>query len=312
MKQTYDVEFYVLGLLRFAQENVGKTVVLEDEQINQIAEYFTGKTNEKNEYYPWRYLNVSAGKSEFAKKIMGEIEEILKEYGSGVSYNQCELGYYHHRIIFKLKLKLHLCSLKDGLFETIRKIRGSLHKAVREHLKEALVRCPFQISYIYTYPLIVIYNGAEFIRKRQKDGVFSIPTTTFFIEIPEAIKIKEIIEVIVHRTLLRSHFVRISIPSTIVYADKKLGNSIFWELVNGVYYAALYSKKLQDIGKPKSAQDSKALNELNEEILRKFSSYLIEGIVDLEKKEAGNRIAYAALFLSLISIFISIIIKIIR
>jgi hypothetical protein len=92
---------------------------------------------------------------------------------------------------------------------------------------------------------------------------------------------------------------------------KKIGDSVFWELINGIYYAVLYSKKLQDI-KTNPNRSDEEMNEVNENILRKLSSYLLEGIVTLEKQETGNRIAYFALILSIGSIFLSMLSIILR
>ncbi|MEM3178465.1 MAG: hypothetical protein QXW81_00840, partial [Archaeoglobaceae archaeon] len=244
---------------------------------------------------PWLVWSLSNG-------IVKEISEVLKIQHNGI---QCELGYYHHRIIFKIKIfKLHL---QDGEFKVLREIRDNLHRTVRELLNKALVNKEiksdgknpkYRISYVYTYPLIIIYDGVKLIKEKRKDRIFSISTTTFFFKIPE----------VKYRILLRSHFIRISIPCTIVYADKELSNSIFWEVVNGIYYAALYSKKLQDLKSQISTQGDDALNKLDEGILRELSSYLNKGVVTLEIQEAENRVAWIALIISVMSILVSTII----
>jgi len=294
----YDVEFYVLGLLRFDKENVGKSVILSKGQLNQIQKYLgekIGRTSEERDL--WQVWSLP-GESECIKKIKG----ILSKHKVSSNDIQCELGYYHHRVIFKLHLRLP----KDRSLAVLREIRDNLHCPVRELLNEALLNKKIEsdgekpeclISYIYTYPLTIVYNGAKLVKETRGDRTFCPCTTTFFFEIPE----------VKYHILLRSHFVRISIPGTIVYADKKLDNSIFWELINGIYYAALYSKKLQDIENLKSAQKDETLNELNERILRELSSYLIEGIVALEKQEIGNRLAWIALIVSVMSILLSTI-----
>jgi len=295
----FDVEFYVLGLLRFDKEGIGESVVLSERQLGQIKEYLKGKMGEDpKECDPWLVWSLSNG-------IVKEISEVLKIQHKRV---QCELGYYHHRIIFKIKIfKLHL---QDGEFKVLREIRDNLHRTVRKLLNEALVNKKiesdgknpeFLISYVYTYPLIIIYDGVKLIKEKRKDRIFSISTTTFFFKIPE----------VKYRILVRSHFIRISIPCTIVYADKELSTSIFWEVVNGIYYAALYSKKLQDLKSQISTRMDDALNELNEGILRELNSYLNEGIVALEMQEAENRIAWIALIISVMSILVSTIIPLI-
>lgn len=291
MKQMFDVEFYVLGLLRFDKEGIGESVVLSERQLGQIKEYLKGKMGEDpKECDPWLVWSLSNG-------IVKEISEVLKIQHKRV---QCELGYYHHRIIFKIKIfKLHL---QDGEFKVLREIRDNLHRTVRELLNKALVNKEiksdgknpkYRISYVYTYPLIIIYDGVKLIKEKRKDRIFSISTTTFFFKIPE----------VKYSILLRSHFIRISIPCTIVYADKGLSDLIFWDVVNGIYYAVLYSKKLQDL------KSQISTNELNEGILRELSSYLNEGIVAFEMQEAKNRIAWIALIISIMSILVSTIIS---
>ena len=298
------VEFYILGLLRFDKESVAKgirSVVLSENQLGQVRRFFNDAFKRINpkERDPWHVWNLS--KTEIAK----ELKETLQKSGIKIYNFICEFGYYHHRIIFKIKFDTCFTNQK---FEIIRKARDDLHRKVRELLKKILMNQKIkqdwifpevEISYIYTYPLIIIYNGAKAI-ENQKDRTFSIATTTFFFEVPE----------VKWGVWLCSHYVRISIPGTIVYASKNIGDSIFWELINGIYYAVLYSKKLQDVKINISGSISgsdEEMNQVDENILRELSSYLLEGIVTVEKQEASVRIASCAIILSLTSIISSLI-----
>ncbi|MEM1573759.1 MAG: hypothetical protein QXY96_04660 [Candidatus Methanomethylicaceae archaeon] len=304
----FDVEFYVLGLLRFDKENE-ESVVLSDEQLKLIKDCLSTKIGGKlEERDPWLVFKLS-NTTDLGKKI----QDILS--GQEIQEKQiqlCELGYYHHRIIFKLHLSLSKEYLLKDKFKILREIREKLHQTIRKFLKDVFnsvneniinkshgINLNPKMLYIYTYPLIIIYDGVKLVKEVQKDRIFDISTTTFFFKIPE----------VKYRILLRSHFVRISIPGMIVYADKEIDNLIFWELVNGIYYAALYSKKLQDITSQKSIQWDEKFNKLNESILCKLSSYLNEGIVALEMQEVGNRIAWIALIISMASILVLTVIS---
>lgn len=280
------VEFYILGLLEFDRE----AVVLSDRQLCQICECFTkrfGKFEKREPYYVW--------------SLEKYFEKTLKQIKTGAKFKilQCEIGYYHHRVIFRLILDAE----QFEAFGLIRAIREPLHQYVRTLLNETLPkkierdckRPAAQIFYVYTYPLVIIQNGRIIIKKQIKDTLFSIPTTTFFLEIPETSLIT-----------LRTHYIRISIPSVMVYSDKKLGDSVFRELVNGIYYAALYTKKMQHKGVFKNRNDDD-LNELNEGVLCELSSYMLNGVVVNERHKIDTRTKTTALAFSAAAIIISVI-----
>jgi hypothetical protein len=279
------VEFYVLGLLEFDRE----TVVLSEKQLSQICECFNkrfGNPEKRDPYYVWSL-----------KKYL----KILKQIKTDAKFKvlQCEMGYYHHRVIFRLILDAG----EIEAFELIRAIREPMHQEVRTLLNETLPKKiekdseypATQIFYAYTYPLVIIQNGRKIIEK-QEDTLFSIPTTTFFLEVPETSLIT-----------LRTHYVRVSIPSVIVYSDKKLGDSVFRELVNGIYYAALYMKKMQHKEIFKNKRDNDDLNRLDENILRELSSYLLSGVVVNERQKIDTRTKTTALAFSAVAIVISAI-----
>jgi len=59
MKQMFDVEFYVLGLLRFDKENE-ESVVLSDEQLKLIKDCLSTKIGGKlEERDPWLVFKLS-------------------------------------------------------------------------------------------------------------------------------------------------------------------------------------------------------------------------------------------------------------
>jgi hypothetical protein len=310
----HSVDFYVLGVLRFNRESEGESVVLSDSQLEQVIKFLDEEFGSYREYRdPWYVWNLKkGGVVEEIKNILREkLGKVHEQRGKGFDGNiWCRLGYYHHRVIFHIHFRLH--TEKEKVLTIIRDVRDKLHYSVRTHLKKALLgkalsgnvseseaeSSKLQISYIYTYPFIVIYDGVKLVKK-PKDRVFSAPTTAFFFEIPEG----------KWRGLwFRSHYARISIFSTMLYASKKVGDSLFWGLVNSIYYAALYPKKLQDLkSAPKRAQSGEKLDELDEEILLNLSSHiLLRNVVELEIQKIHGGIAWLALLVALVSILISI------
>jgi len=314
----YSVDFYVLGLLSFDQESERKSVILSKDQLEEIEELLNKEFKGEPKYRdPWWVWDLRKG------GVAGEIEDILRKVREELKVSEqrdkgfdddiwCKLGYYHHRVIFQIHFRLR--AEKGEVLTIIRDVRGKLHQIVRAHLKKALLkRCSpsnanepgeskaksseLQISYIYTYPFIIIYDGAKLVKK-SKDRTFSVPTTTFFFEIPEG-KWRGF--------WFRSHYARISIPSAVLYASKKVGNSLFWSLVNSIYYAALYPKKLRDLKEAStSARNYEKSNELDEEILLTLSSHILKNVVELERQKIHGGIAWLALLIALASILISI------
>ena len=282
------IEFYILGLLKFDSEEI----VFSDKQLNQVRKCFNkrfGNPEKRDPYHVW-FLE------KYFKKILAQIKTDVK-----FKIIRCELGYYHHRAMFRLDLDVE----EIQAFEFIRAIRNPLHLEVRKILNETLPEkieadgehSATQILYAYTYPFVIIQDGRKIIKKQLKDAAFSISTTTFFLEIPETSLIR-----------LRTHYVRVSIPSVIVFSDKQLGDSVFRELVNSIYYAALYAKKLQHVGVGfKIKRDDENLNKMDEGILRGLNSYLLQGVVINERQKIDTRTKTTALAISVAAILISVI-----
>jgi hypothetical protein len=313
MEPMHSVDFYVLGFLRFDRESEGESVVLSSEQLEQVKKYLDEEFKSNGEYRdPWYVWNLREGGvvEEIKRILRGKLGEVCEQRSKGFDGNiWCRLGYYHHRVVLQIRFRFR--AEKEKVLTITRDVRKELHQSIRAHLKKALSGKALpsstseseaesskpQISYVYTYPFIIIYDGVKLVKK-PKDKAFSVPTTTFFFEIPEG----------KWRGLwFRSHYARISIPSMILYASKKVGDSLFWSLVNSIYYAALYPKKLQDLrGASKHTQNDEKLNELNEEILLTLSSHVLKNIVELERQKIHGGIAWLALLVALVSILISI------
>jgi|YelNatPaOPRAMG01_1025707.scaffolds.fasta_scaffold04534_13 hypothetical protein len=110
-----------------------KSVVLSKNQLSQIEKFFNVELGgEPKKDDPWQVWNLSEGTNR-----AGKIKGILK--GHGVKFDddgvKCELGYYHHRIIFRL----YFCFDRDQELTIIRSARDAIHKEVRRLLNEILL-----------------------------------------------------------------------------------------------------------------------------------------------------------------------------
>lgn len=295
------VEFYILGLLKFDREEV----VFSDEQLNQVCDCFKVKFGNPKKFGPWRvwFLDNKSVKRMFLKDIKSDVKFKIFE---------CKLGYYHHRIILHLAMDVE----KIGSLQLVRKIREPLHSNVRILFNKLLPKKiekdkkppkgeypAVKILYVYTYPLIIIHDGRKILEELIKDTTFSTPTTTFFLEIPERSSI----------VTLRTHFMRISIPSVIVFCDKKLGSSVFWDLTNGIYYSCLYEKKMQDARVNfKNKRNDRTLFKLNERLLRRLSSYLLSHVAAVERQKVATRLTNTALVISTVAIVMMLVTFLLR
>jgi hypothetical protein len=288
------VEFLVLGLLKFSTEEA----VLSENQINEVSNHISqqiiGKLETHDPYKVWSLSEKWYSSDE-------NLRTLLKDAN-------VKLGYYHHRIILRVTVDI---KGEPQVFKSIREIRDRLHLKARELFNESLPRRinkdkkdsqkypAVEILYVYTYPLIIIHGGKNILEKQIKDELFSIPTSTFFLELPE----------LGGPRLIHTNYVRISLPSVIVYCEKDISRSILWDLINSVYYSCLYEKKQQDIKKYRHGfkRVDIALNKLNEGILRKLNHDLLTNVVEPERRKIQVRIQNTGLGIAVASVVIAII-----
>jgi hypothetical protein len=325
----YRANIYILGLIEFDREEV----VLKRDQLNQIEKRICeivsdleGEKKDEKKYLPYRvwslpesvifdkntkFINTnmlnartdnerdSRSKNENPKKqsnVSMEHEEssICQDKPIIVQVN---LGYYHHRIILSISAEF-----TKNSFENLREMRDIFHKFFRDNIVNGLLslriaRCEgtgpeCTIVFIYSYPFFVVENGDEFMEHGHNyaDTIYSDATTAFLFKIPES------------SIIPKNHFVRVSIPFTLLYSSGDVEKDLFWNIINAIYFGGLYKKKSQD----RKKGTNERINEFNELILVDLSRLMLENISQVQFSVINMKMGWIAIFFALVAIVISI------
>jgi hypothetical protein len=190
----------------------------------------------------------------------------------------------------------------ESSFENLREMRDIFHKFFRENIvndlrflhvdKSGSSGQECTIIFIYSYPLFVVENGDKLMEygHTYADTIYSDATTAFLFKIPES------------SIIPKNHFIRVSIPFTILYCSGGVGKELFWNIINAIYFGGLYKKKSQD---RKTKNDR--INEFNEEILVDLSRLMLENISQMQFSVINMNLGLLAIIFSLIAIIVSII-----
>jgi hypothetical protein len=286
---SYEVNAYILGLLEFDREDavLNREQLLQIEhKIDQIVENIGGTADPKKAYSPYKVWAVPKYR----------IEHDMNDDSPAIKHAQ--LGYYHHRIIFNVSMRI-----ADKSFEDLRVIRDALHNFLRKEIIEYLTsfhinKCneyglDFTIKFVYTYPFIVIEGGAGFIAygRDYADTIFSDATTSFFFKIPES------------PIIPKNHYVRVSIPCTFLYSSGHPGRGFFCNMINAIYLGGLYEKKRKD------REDQTWKNEFDEEILRNLTRLMLEHVAEVQFSVTDMKLSLLAIILAIIALFITSIMQ---
>ena len=332
-------EVFVLGLHNFSDDRV----VYESQELKsikkEVSTYLKEKELLKNEWEAsggWHVYRLDP-KRLYTVKPEGSNEPYIRKSSSFKIYS-IELGYYHHRVIvhFVLKLRTKRSSYKRtenarNRFLALREVRKELtngaDKIIGDCIKERVntlvdsgnVREEGRIEITYTYPLIKVKGTAE----KYEPLPFSEETTSLCFDV---------VEPCWWPPSGRKHLMRISIPSTILYIEKKLGRSLLRDIINAIYQHCLYEKK----GKDNKKLDEKKLrienptkndikklmeeifeNRLDEDILVKLWTHILDTMggenVEVRIARITNMtrlIAFLAFFVSAITLTLKILEKI--
>lgn len=167
-------------------------------------------------------------------------------------------------------------------------VKGKINQLV--HMGK--VREEGKIKFIYTYPLIILENS---VRKIETIP-FSEQTTSLCFDI---------VEPCWWRPFGKRHTMRISIPSTILYTQGKVGKRLRRDIINVIYQHCLYRKKAMDEKKRKFE------NLLDEDILVKLWTRIFHIMggksVDINIARISNITRFLAGFFALLVIVITIV-----
>ncbi|MEI7769797.1 MAG: hypothetical protein WCI67_07415 [Chloroflexales bacterium] len=238
----HTIELYVLGMMYF-DDDTRETVLLDKSTLGVLGSLFTAHFKNKPEVGQTAdaaYFKVRMSKAEspasFREWIGPDLFEIAREI---------QFGYYHHRAILKTSFE------QNTSLAEIRSYRSTIHRIVREkcfdHFTDYQVNLPNQptpltIRYIYSYTLIIIPNGygdnqgeQTALEKEGYDDVFSTRSTAFGFTLTESKRLGLIWP--------KSHYVRISVPGTIIYlSGNTIDSELKYKVIDGIYYGGLYNK----------------------------------------------------------------------
>jgi hypothetical protein len=229
-------EILLLYLLWFNDERV----VFEENELKTIEKiieesmgpYIDG--NEENKEGTWRIYKL---KEKF-------IQEMIKnESPRSFTTKSVEMGYYHHRIIFKIildfkgnfrDLRGKIDELKENCDKKVTEIGEKISSAVLEHE----IRPGGEVVGYSSYPLVI------WKEKPAGKVPFSEDTTSMSFDIFEVAWPWKL-----NWRPWRWHTVRISIPRMIVYTGG-LSDKLERDIINAIYEHCLYKIKARREDKP--------------------------------------------------------------
>ena len=276
------IKMYILGLLKFKNDNI----VFNTEELESISQaidnclqkkgFLMGRSKKIGGFYVY---------SLDPKKLPIEMSK-----SSITKINLAEIGFYHHRVIVNLALDLEdsfyaLREIREGLKQFADKIICCcVKKEIDKLIQCEEVREEGEIKFFYTYPLIIVENGA----RKCETIPFSEQTNALCFEI---------VEPCWHKLFGRKHIMRISVPSTILYTQGEAGNNLLRDIINAIYLRCLYEKMSRDkkSGTFKNAIDVDINTELMEYTLDKMGGRT----VDVHNTIMSN-IRYILAFLALL------------
>lgn len=303
------VKMYVLGLPKFEDDKI----VFYKDELEEIYKAI-GKCLDEHELLKGKPKEMG-GWCVYCldHKKLGVTESIRSKI------NYAKLGYYHHRAMVNFSLDLEKDSYmfkeiikyikklicpertikKEKIkFPKLREIRKELvelsediidffvTKEINKLFCSGEVRKEGEIKFVYTYPLIVVENGA----RKHETIPFSEQTTTSCFEIAEPSK---------WPLPGKRHVMRISIPSTILYTQGELGKGLLRDIINAIYQYCLYEKKLDDIEKGSFE------NRLDESLLVKLWKHAIDTMGGKTADVYMGRIGYATLFIAFLALAVA-------
>jgi len=332
-----EVKMYVLGLPNFRDDRI----VFEFGELKKIKGAIGKCLCEKGllgkhweAHGGWHVYQLKS--KELHTKNSNDSEKPYIKKSNNFEIKSAELGYYHHRVIVYFELDLK----EPSSYEEIRKVKDKFLalRDVRKELKDGAdkivddcvikmvnklthsgdIRKEGYIDFIYTYPLIVVKSEAE----KHESVLFSEETTSLCFEI---------VEPKWWLPLGRKYLMRISIPSTILYAKQEIGRNLLRDIINSIYQHCLYEKKGKDNKKIeeemkktknisedeiKKIKDRIFENRLDEDILVKLWTHILDimggGSADVRiaSIESTNRfLAFLAIMISVITFILAIILQ---
>jgi len=300
------VAWYILALFDFGEPISN----LSERQLNEL----------------WTKINKAIIKQMPKKEffLKGEIKEIdmphleesfklakIEPYDSYINIIRSPLiGFYNQRLIIRLTIA------QEDFFE-LREHRDDILrdlKYVFEELKGVKLTAtdpsgigekPWEVKNVYSYPLIIIRNGAKFIKEEYKaakansvDPIFSIPTTSLTYTLPERGKWFSLFS-------FKEHYIRLSVRSVIVYCDGWIPQEFKQTLINAIYQGGIHEqmKRIQEIDEPISKQRLRAIDDV---ILLNLAAVIKDMVkTNIDAARIAEKQRFISFFIASLSFLIS-------
>jgi hypothetical protein len=295
---------YVLGLI-YLTGDTQSTPVLDRQQLTATALMFAntifhdlvGEPGADETYYKFR-LSPNENVVAYNLFVGEDMADLIDEV---------QFGYYHHRAIFRFRFRggTSLPALRDA--------RARASRVVRERCFEAVTGkvippagAGLQIEYIYSYSLLVVPKGTEVLASERaavgKDGydeIYTVRSTTFGVHLPDQRSI----------IMAKRHYVRISVPGTVIYVDgNTISSTLLGNIVDAIYYGGLYQKAKEDNAPSVLAhrEPHPSANWTNDLLLSVFA-ILVDSVRTNERGDHSVQIARFSLAIGVVVLAISII-----
>lgn len=295
-------DLYVLGLLYIDGDMVSGPV-LDRQQIDHIGWMFASTILNDT--------RVEAARDEtyFKFKLSPRDNHLaferLAQAGLSPMVDEVQFGYYHHRAIFKFSMRpgMALSDLRDARRSACQVVREQcFDRITATAIPNASGESQYLIRYVYSYNLLVVPDGNRELDREQRslrnrfDPVFGVRSTTFGLDLPQ------------RRSIVapKRHYVRISVPSTVVYVDgRHLDPDLFHSLLDAIYYGGLYRKAQLD---HESADGEFVARDgwTNDLLLRVFN-ILVESVRANERGDMALQISRMSLGIAIVALLFTAI-----
>lgn len=282
------IEVYIPVLIKFQNDGI----VFKDGEVEEIRKKVNANFVKQSETISRRdHFDYS-----FSDEMIKDLVNRLNTYDLGsIKDVKGEFYYYHHRIIMKFEFQV-----ADD-FDGTRKLRSVINEFYPKRIKDCVLDNINSVSDIkaisfYSYLMMIIPKNKYQLRNyedRLGSVTFSIiESTNKFLSYGN------------------THYVRISIPSLIVYYDKLISNDTKVDLINLIYQNLLYEKKLTDCKCSFSEDIYENLNKYNcidESKLTLFWNNTMDMLGGKISEKQAHSIDKHNYYLTIIGLFISVV-----
>jgi hypothetical protein len=283
------IEIYIPVLIKFKNDGI----VFKDKVIDEICKKVYANFN--------KYDERMSKHDHFDYYFKDETIQLLlkKLHTSGLDFNKKDISgefyYYHHRIIIKFEFKV-----ADN-FKGLRKLRSAINEFYPALINECVFNNINSVSdttavSFYSYMMMIVpknkYQLSDYSDRLGSVTFSIIESTNKFLSYGN------------------THYVRISIPSIIVYYENIISNDTKVDLINLIYQNLLYEKKLSDkdsIFSDDLYDNLEKYNCIDESKLSLFWNSTMDMLGGKISERQAHSIDKHNYYLTLIGLFISVV-----